>query len=122
MTHLSASFLAAGQVHLPTAVLVAAVVLGALELALLLIALIHLVRHPHPQLLPLWGWLLIIVLLNVVGPLVYLAVGRERRADAPPEPVEPAGDRARRAVDVLYGRPADPNEPPASGGDEGGKE
>jgi len=122
MSHLVIAILAVGsKVYLPTGVLVALLVLGATQLAVFLIALVHLLRHPHPQLLPIWAWIVLMLALNLIGPLLYLAVGRQRAVETPPEPAEPAGDRSRRAVDLLYGRPeesADPGGRPVPTDDE----
>ncbi len=50
-----------------------------LELALLVVALVDLVRRPHVR-----GnkalWIPIIVLVQVVGPIIYLTIGRKERA------------------------------------------
>jgi hypothetical protein len=123
-SHVATSLVAAGpHVHLPTGALVAVLLIGALQLALFLTAIIHLVRHPRPQLLPLWAWIVLILVLNLIGSILYLAVGRQRPAP-PPEPLEPAGDRGRRAVDVLYGQPGTPSDPDdrgQAGADQGAK-
>ena len=48
-----------------------------IQLTLLIIALVDLVRRPRAKLLPKWAWVLIIVLVNLIGPIVYLIIGRE---------------------------------------------
>lgn len=53
--------------------LVAPIIL--LQFVLLLVALIDLVRIPATN-GPKWMWALIIVFVNVIGPIVYFIVGR----------------------------------------------
>lgn len=48
-----------------------------IELALLVIALIDLVRRDQVRYLPKWAWAVIILLLNFLGPIAYLLIGRE---------------------------------------------
>ena len=47
-----------------------------LELALMAAALIDLVRREKTK-GPKWMWILIIVLVNLFGPIVYFLIGRE---------------------------------------------
>jgi hypothetical protein len=47
-----------------------------LELVLLAIALLDLVRRERTK-GPKWAWALVIVLINLIGPIVYLLFGRE---------------------------------------------
>lgn len=47
-----------------------------LELALLVIALRDLIRRERTK-GPKWAWALVIVLINLIGPVVYLLFGRE---------------------------------------------
>ncbi len=79
------------------------------QVALLVAALVDLLRRPDEAVTGgrRWVWILVVVLLQTVGPIVYFAAGRRPRpVDDPggaPAPVEaPAG----RVVDLLYG-PAD---------------
>lgn len=46
-----------------------------IQLALMIFALVDLVRNPNPN-GPKWMWALIIVLINLIGPIVYFVVGR----------------------------------------------
>ncbi len=50
-----------------------------LELALLVVALVDVVRRPHVR-----GnkavWIPVIVLIQVIGPILYLTIGRKERA------------------------------------------
>jgi hypothetical protein len=47
-----------------------------LELALLAIALVDLIRRKRTR-GPKWAWALLIVLVNIIGPIAYLLFGRE---------------------------------------------
>jgi Phospholipase_D-nuclease N-terminal len=47
-----------------------------LQLALIVVALIDLARRERTR-GPKWAWVLIIVLINFIGPIVYFVVGRE---------------------------------------------
>jgi hypothetical protein len=47
-----------------------------LQLILLLVALIHLIRHKKTKNLNVWAWGAIILFVNIVGPILYLTVGR----------------------------------------------
>ena len=88
---------------------VAGILLGLIvvQLALQLYALADLARRDRVRGERKWVWVIVIAFGNLVGAIVYLAIGR-----APPEVDIPAGgsaattagsDAARRAVDALYG-------------------
>jgi hypothetical protein len=47
-----------------------------LELALMAVALVDLVRRERTR-GPKWVWVIVIVFLNLIGPIVYLIFGRE---------------------------------------------
>ena len=47
-----------------------------LQLALIVVALIDLARRERTR-GPKWVWVLIIVLINFIGPIVYFVVGRD---------------------------------------------
>ena len=47
-----------------------------LELALMAVALVDLVRRERTR-GPKWAWVLVIVFVNLIGPILYLLVGRE---------------------------------------------
>jgi hypothetical protein len=51
-----------------------------LELALMVIALVDVLRRKRTK-GPKWAWILVIVFIEIIGPIVYLLVGREE-ADA----------------------------------------
>jgi hypothetical protein len=47
-----------------------------LQLALIVVALIDLARRERTR-GPKWAWVLIILLINFIGPIVYFVLGRE---------------------------------------------
>jgi hypothetical protein len=47
-----------------------------IQLALMIFALIDLIRRERTK-GPKWMWVLIVVFVNIIGPVVYLFVGRE---------------------------------------------
>ena len=47
-----------------------------IQLALLAFALLDLVKREHTR-GPKWVWLLVILLVNFIGPIIYFVVGRE---------------------------------------------
>ena len=91
---------------LPTPPLVALIVAIAVQLALQLTALIRLARTPRDLVVldRKWPWVLIILLANMVGAIVFLIAGRR------PAPVEDSAtaphvesDNVRSTVQSLYG-------------------
>ncbi len=48
-----------------------------IELVLLVIALVDLVRREKTRYLPIWAWALLIIFIQIIGPIAYLIVGRE---------------------------------------------
>lgn len=48
-----------------------------IQLILIVIALVDLIRREEVKYLPKWGWALIILLINLIGPISYLIIGRE---------------------------------------------
>ena len=48
----------------------------ALQLVLLVWALIDLIRRREVKGLPKWAWALIIILINLFGPIIYFVAGR----------------------------------------------
>jgi len=89
--------------------LVPLVVLGIVELGLAIYCIVDIVRRPAVAGGHKWVWIVIVALFNLIGSIVYLAVGRaqpevtEVRAD--PEPEAAARGRAAAAADLLYGPP-----------------
>ncbi|MCA9991052.1 MAG: PLDc_N domain-containing protein [Anaerolineales bacterium] len=47
-----------------------------IQLGLMLFALVDLIRRPTTR-GPKWAWALVIVLINLIGPILYLVVGRD---------------------------------------------
>jgi len=53
-----------------------------IELALAVVALVDWVRRKTFRALPRWGWFCVILFVGIVGPTVYLILGRgEERAE-----------------------------------------
>ena len=48
-----------------------------IEYGLLIFALVQLVRN-EVKYMPKWGWALIIIFINLIGPIVFLIVGRKK--------------------------------------------
>ncbi len=48
-----------------------------LELILLIIAVADLVRREKTRYLPKWAWALIVIFIQLIGPIVYFIIGRE---------------------------------------------
>ena len=89
--------------------LVALVVLGVVELGLAVYCIVDIVRRPAVAGGHKWVWIVIVALFNLIGSIIYLAVGRaqpeaaEVRTD--PEPEAAARGKAAAAADLLYGPP-----------------
>lgn len=47
-----------------------------IELALALTALVHVVRHPHYRFGNKVVWILVVLLIQFIGPVLYFAMGR----------------------------------------------
>ncbi|MCI1903158.1 PLD nuclease N-terminal domain-containing protein [Enterococcus hirae] len=48
-----------------------------LEVGLMIAALVHVLRHPHYRFGNRLMWILIVVLLQIIGPIIYFVFGRE---------------------------------------------
>ena len=48
-----------------------------IEYGLMIFALIQVIKNEVVY-LPKWGWILIIVLFNIIGPIVFLAAGKKK--------------------------------------------
>ena len=48
-----------------------------IEYGLLIFALVQLFKN-EVKYMPKWGWALIIVLINIIGPAVFLIIGRKK--------------------------------------------
>jgi hypothetical protein len=93
---------------LPIAARIAISLLILVQLTMQVFCLFDLTRRERVAGFPKWGWALVIVLGELIGPILYLAIGRKtpvmaedpmRAASAPPA----TADRAEHAADVLYG-------------------
>ncbi|MBK7721211.1 MAG: PLDc_N domain-containing protein [Austwickia sp.] len=97
----------------PSARLVVLLLL-AVQLTFMTIALVRLTRTPDDRLalLPRWGWALVIVFGQLVGPIVFLAAGRRPARGQDVEQATPtrSDGAVTRAVDVLYGDRPDPGD------------
>jgi hypothetical protein len=92
----------------PTGLVVLAVALAVLQIGLLVAALVDLLRRPDEAVTGgrRWVWILVVVLVQTIGPLVYFAAGRRPRPAADPrDQTGAAHDPVRRTVDLLYGAP-----------------
>lgn len=99
---------------LPAWVLVVLVGLGVAQLALDVVAVVDLVRRPAGGVTfgNKWVWAAIIVFVNLLGAILYLALGR--RPAPLSEPVQAArrGDAAPSSIaDELYGKPGEGDAP-----------
>ena len=95
------------ETTLPPGALVALIVLGVAEVALVVFCLVDLVRRPAVLGDRKWLWALLIVLFAIPGSIIYLAVGRVPAPAADPLPEDAPEDRpaADTAADALYARP-----------------
>ncbi|MCL2735457.1 MAG: PLD nuclease N-terminal domain-containing protein [Propionibacteriaceae bacterium] len=50
--------------------------LAVIELGLLIAALIHIFTHKHYRFGNRWLWVIIAVLINLIGPILYFVIGR----------------------------------------------
>lgn len=48
----------------------------AVQLILMITAVIHVLKHPHYRMGNKVIWILVVLLIQIVGPVVYFAVGR----------------------------------------------
>ena len=93
---------------LPAGALIVLGVLAVAEIALDVIALVDLYRRPAQSVtLPSkWIWVVIIVLVNLLGAILYFAVGR--KLETPGDPgagsVSPRSRSAAEIADALYGK------------------
>ncbi len=104
----------ADQLGVSTFTLIGISLLLIIQFALMLVALVDLARRAEVVGGKKWLWLLLILLANVVGAIIYLAVGRNvpLTVDAAPEPhcdaPIPREERIRHAVHKLYADKAAP--------------
>jgi len=48
-----------------------------IEYGLMIFALIQVIKNEVVY-LPKWGWILIIILFNIIGPIIFLAAGKKK--------------------------------------------
>jgi hypothetical protein len=48
-----------------------------IQLALMAAAIIDLIKHPNSRYLPRWAWVLIVIFINIFGPIIYFFIGRK---------------------------------------------
>jgi ABC-2 type transport system ATP-binding protein len=103
---------------LPRGTVVALLVLVAVQVSLQVVALVDLARRPRVEGGPKWLWLVVILGGNLVGAVVYLAVGRGPRGRESDTCASGAGGRppvaaeARSVIPLLFPDPT--REPPES--------
>jgi len=60
--------------------------LGIIELVLMIAAVIHIATHPRYRIGNRWLWLIVVIVVNTVGPILYFVLGRgEAALDDDPE-------------------------------------
>ncbi|CAN5709248.1 hypothetical protein BH23CHL5_BH23CHL5_15980 [soil metagenome] len=96
----------ADQLGVSTPTLIGIAFLLIVQFALMLVALLDLARRDEVVGGKKWLWLLLILLANIVGPIIYLGRNVPPSVDAAPEPHPdapvPRDVRIRHAVQMLY--------------------
>ena len=94
---------------LPLGVLVILAVLLIAEIALDVTALVSLARRPRSMVAlgNKWIWVLIIVLVNLIGAILYFVVGRKSVPAADDAHLPPGGSPTTSVADSLYGERKD---------------
>lgn len=89
---------------MPVAILVVLGILALLEIGLDIFALVDLYRRPigRVALGNKWVWVAIILLVNLVGAILYLAIGRKPAIESD-RAAAPSANRMEQVVDSLYG-------------------
>jgi len=102
-SHVDTSLPAESLLSLPPALLVGLGVVVVIELVLAVVALVDLARRPVAQvtLRNKWVWVAIILLVNLLGAILYLAIGRKRPAVTEVLPIAEA--HQVDVADALYG-------------------
>ena len=93
------------DVTLPPGALVPVIILGVVEIGLAVFCIVDIIRRPAVLGGHKWLWILLVVFFNLIGSIVYLAVGREHppAAETRAEPEAATRSRAQAAADMLYG-------------------
>ncbi|MDZ4178870.1 MAG: PLD nuclease N-terminal domain-containing protein [Coriobacteriia bacterium] len=96
-----------GELGVSTTVAWALIVLVIVQVTLQIVALVDLARRRRVRWDMKWVWALIIIFGGnmLLGPILYLAIGRNvpEQVDVQPAVANGKDDRTRRAVDALYG-------------------
>ena len=100
---------------LPTGFVVVLVVLGLVQLTLDVVALVDLARRPVDRVAlgSKWVWVAIVLLVNLLGAILYLTVGRKPAPVTDVPSPGPASLRPGDVADSLYG-PRDATAGPAA--------
>ena len=98
-----------GLSQLPTAALIGLGALIVVQLVLDVIAFVDLYKRPVGQVAlgNKWIWVAIILLVNTIGAILYLAIGRKAAAVSEVPSAAPVGTRTENAADLLYGHAKD---------------
>jgi len=51
-----------------------------IEYGLLIFAIVQLAKN-EVRYMPKWGWILIVVFINIIGPIIFLLIGKKRDAE-----------------------------------------
>ena len=95
------------NISIPVLILIGALI--AVQIGLAIYALIDLWRRNRVAGGRKWVWAIVILIGNLAGPVLYLAVGRDVPPEVVDQPVSRSGpahsqaERIRRNVDALYG-------------------
>jgi hypothetical protein len=49
-----------------------------IELALMIAAIVDLIKHPKTRFMPRWVWVLVVLFFQLFGPIIYFMIGREQ--------------------------------------------
>jgi hypothetical protein len=96
----------AADTTLSGGVIAAVIALALIALALVTAAIVDIVRRPAVLGGQKWVWILVVLLFDLIGPIVYFAIGRVAPPAADDDEEGPQGatsDRAAAAADLLYG-------------------
>jgi hypothetical protein len=90
---------------LPTWTVIVLVLVGVVEVALDVVALVDLYRRPIERIAlgNKWVWVAIIVLVNLLGAILYFVVGRRPRPAGEPTAAPVSAERRGSIADALYG-------------------
>lgn len=90
---------------LSTPMLIVIGVFVVIQLSLEVYAVIDILRRPSERITGgnKWLWLAVVLLVNMIGAIVYLIVGRKPAPETGFVAAPVTGDAAQEAVDALYG-------------------